>query len=565
MSVTTYSEYWQARSAELGTSAAGRNIAYEAVTRHVREGRGERVALRFVSSGVSMTYADLDEASDRFANALGDLGIGSGERVFTVLGRREELYVTVLGALKAKCVVSPLFAAFGPAPIRERMAIGEGAAVVTTGQMLDRKIASIRDDLPALRHVIVVDRETRADASHFRDLVDAASPDHEIPATAPDDPALLHFTSGTTGTPKGAMHVHDAVVAHRATAQIALGLRPDDVYWCTADPGWVTGTSYGIVAPLVLGAEMVVDEAEFEAERWYRTLQDHRVNVWYTAPTAIRMLMRAGDELARGFDLSALRTVASVGEPLHAEAVAWAETVLGLPIHDTWWQTETGAIMIANPAGEAPSPGSMGVALPGTTAVVIERTDKGDLRRDETGALVMAAEGASGELALRTPWPSMFRAYINEPERYDRCFVDGWYLTGDLVRRNGDGRFWFVGRGDDVIKSSGHLIGPFEVERVLMRHPAVVEAGVIGRPDPVAGEVVKAFVSLRAGFDPSDDLRAEILGFARKALGPAVAPRDIEFDNALPKTKSGKILRRLLRARELGEAVGDVSTLEVQR
>jgi acetyl-CoA synthetase len=394
-------------------------------------------------------------------------------------------------------------------------------------------------------------------------LLDAASDRYEIPPTDPEDMALLHFTSGTTGTPKGAVHVHDAVVAHYATGAFALDLHPDDVFWCTADPGWVTGTSYGIVAPLVHGVTCVVDEAEFDADRWYGILAEQRVTVWYTAPTAVRMLMKIGPAAIGGRDLSGLRFVASVGEPLHPEAVLWGVEHLGLPIHDNWWQTETGGIMIANYRAMPVKPGSMGRPLPGIDAAILRRDDHGDVVVDADGhAVVVDAPEADGELALRPGWPSMFRGYLGEPSRYARCFVGGWYRTGDLARRDADGYFWFVGRADDVIKSAGHLIGPFEVERTLMEHPAVAEAGVIGVPDPIAGEVVKAFVVLRPGHEPTDALRRELLGYARRRLGAAVAPRAVDFRPELPETRSGKIMRRVLRARELGLPEGDLSTLE---
>jgi acetyl-CoA synthetase len=309
------------------------------------------------------------------------------------------------------------------------------------------------------------------------------------------------------------------------------------------------------VAPLTHGLTSIVDEAEFDAERWYRTLERERVSVWYTAPTAVRMLMKAGAGLAQRFDLSALRFVASVGEPLNPEAVVWGQEAFGLPIHDNWWQTETGGIMIANFAALEIRPGSMGLPLPGVEAGIVERQRDGSLRE-------IAEAAVQGELALRPGWPSMFRAYLGEPERYAKCFSQGWYLTGDLVRRDADGYYWFVGRADDVIKSSGHLIGPFEVESALMEHPAVAEAGVIGKPDPVVGETVKAFVSLRQGYADSDALRSELLGHARKKLGAAVAPKEIAVLPSLPRTRSGKIMRRLLKARELGLPEGDLSTLE---
>ncbi len=393
-------------------------------------------------------------------------------------------------------------------------------------------------------------------------LLDAAPDRYDIGPTDAEDMALLHFTSGTTGTPKGAVHVHDAVVAHHATGRFALDLHPDDVFWCTADPGWVTGTSYGIVAPLAHGVTSIVDEGEFDATRWYATLAEQRVTVWYTAPTAVRMLMKIGTEVATGFDLSTLRFVASVGEPLNPEAVVWGEEALGLPIHDNWWQTETGGIMIANLRAMNVKPGSMGRPLPGIDAVILRRDEQGEIVVRDGCAELVDEPDAEGELALRPGWPSMFRGYLHEEARYAACFAGGWYRSGDLARRDADGYFWFVGRADDVIKSAGHLIGPFEVESALMEHPSVAEAGVIGIPDPIAGAVVKAFVVLRPGVVRSEELRKELVGFGRARLGAAVAPREIDFRDDLPKTRSGKIMRRLLRARELGLPEGDLSTLE---
>jgi acetyl-CoA synthetase len=369
--------------------------------------------------------------------------------------------------------------------------------------------------------------------------------------------AVLHFTSGTTGRPKGAVHVHGAVLTHYLTGKLALDLHPDDVFWCTADPGWVTGTSYGIIAPLVNGVTNLVDEGEFDAQRWYRILAEQRVSVWYTAPTAIRMLMKSGTDLARGHDLGRLRFLASVGEPLNPDVV-WGQAAFGLPFHDNWWQTETGGIMIANYAALDIKPGSMGRPLPGVEAALVRRTRLG-------GIEVIEEPNQEGELALRMGWPSMFRGYLHEGTRYRKCFSDGFYLSGDLARRDSDGYFWFVGRADDLINSAGHLIGPFEVESILMEHPAVVEAGVIGKPDPVAMEIVKAFVALKPGYEASQALRRELLALTRKHLGVAVAPREIDFQASLPKTRSGKIMRRLLKNRELGLAEGDLSTLEEEK
>ncbi|HEX6104614.1 MAG TPA: acetate--CoA ligase, partial [Gemmatimonadales bacterium] len=439
-----------------------------------------------------------------------------------------------------------------------RLAIGEAAALVTTESLYRRKVEGIRKSLPGLSHVLLVGEDgKRTEVPGTLDLytlLDQVSEDLVISPTDPDDPALLHFTSGTTGTPKGALHVHGAVVMHHLTGRLALDLHQDDIFWCTADPGWVTGTSYGIIAPLTNGVTSIVDAAEFDAERWYRIIQEQRVTVWYTAPTAIRMLMKAGTGLARKYDLSSLRFLASVGEPLNPEAVVWSQGAFGTPFHDNWWQTETGGIMIANYASLPVRPGSMGKPLPGISAAIV--------RRSGAAVEVIERPGEQGELAIRTPWPSMFRGYWGEPERYARCFAGGFYLTGDLARRDADGYYWFVGRADDVIKTSGHLVGPFEVESVLLEHAAVAEAGVIGRPDPVAGEIIKAFVSLRDGYAPDEVLRRDLLALARRRLGAAIAPKEIAFCASLPKTRSGKIMRRLLKARELGLPEGDLSTLE---
>ena len=554
-----------------GLPGGGLNIAYEAVDRHVAHGRADRVALRFLGpDGVDreLTYGALSDLTRRFDGVLAALGVGAGDRVFGLLPRRPELYVAMLGTLRHRAVFCPLFSAFGPEPVRQRLDLGTGRVLVTTASLYRRKVAPVRDRLPELTHVLVAgpgsDRIADPGVLDLDALLRDAPDPGPVPPTSPEDWSLLHFTSGTTGTPKGVVHVHQAVVAHHATARLVLDLHDDDVFWCTADPGWVTGTSYGVIAPLTCGVTSVVDEEEFDADRWYAILEEQHVTVWYTAPTALRMLMRAGAERARRRDLSGLRHVASVGEPLNPEVVVWGTEALGRVIHDTWWQTETGAIMVANYAAAEVRPGSMGRPVPGIDVALISRDGQGEPLLHEDGSPQLVTEpDAEGELAIRSPWPSMMRGYLDDEPRYRRCFVGGWYRSGDLARIDSDGWVWFVGRGDDVIKSAGHLIGPFEVESALMEHPAVAEAGVIGVPDPVAGEVVKAFVSLTPEYEPTEELRLELVGFARKVLGPAVAPREIDFRDDLPKTRSGKIMRRLLKARELGLPEGDLSTLEV--
>ena len=533
------------------------NIGFEAVDRHVEQGHGDQVALIWLSKTderKAISYRDLADMSSRFANLLYAHGQTKGARVFVAMGRRPELYAAALGTLKAGMVFTPLFAAFGPEPIRTRMEIGDANVLVTTKSLYKRKIAAWRDEIPSLQLVLIVGDDAPQGCVALGPALDDASPDFQAVRTQPEDPALIHFTSGTTGKPKGAVHVHEAVLYHAMSGRYALELQPGVTYWCTADPGWVTGTTYGIISPLVNRVTMIVDEAEFNLDRWYGILEQEQVAIWYSAPTAIRMMMRAGKEATEDFDFSALQFLASVGEPLNPEAVIWSNEVFGLPFHDNWWQTETGGIMIANTRAQDIKPGSMGKPMPGIHAGIVEK-DSGGLRELKDGEI--------GELALRPGWPSMMRTYLHEQARYDKCFQDGWYLSGDLAMRDADGYFWFVGRADDLIKSSGHLIGPFEVESALIEHGSVAEAAAIGIPDETAGEVVKAYVTLNPGQIPSEELERDIRGLARKRLGAAVAPREIVFRETLPKTRSGKIMRRLLKARELGLPEGDISTLEV--
>jgi len=562
---------WQAVQKAFNGLPAGKglNIAYEAVDRHAQGQRAHQVALRWLGAEGAVrefTYIDLQEQSNRFANVLQQLQVGKGDRVFVLAGRIPELYIAALGTLKNTSVFCPLFSAFGPEPIFQRLQRGDAKVLVTTARLFNQKVAKLLDRLPTLAYVLLADA-TEAEVAAPADarvlslpqLMAAAATKFTIPPTAPEDMAVLHFTSGTTGMPKGAIHVHNAIYTHYITGQYVLDLHPGDVFWCTADPGWVTGTSYGIIAPLLHGVVNIVDEADFNAERWYQILAEQKVTVWYTAPTAIRRLMRLDLRPREQYDLSNLRLIHSVGEPLNPEAVAWGMDKLGLPIHDNWWQTETGGIMIANYAAMEIRPGSMGRPLPGIEAAIVRRF------KDEDGTpriTVITEPNVDGDLALKPGWPSMFRGYLHDEERYHKCFVDGWYLTGDLARRDQDGYFWFIGRADDIIKTAGHMVGPFEVESALLEHPAVAEAGVIGKPEPTIGELVKAFVALKPGVAASDKLRLELLGFGRQKLGSAVAPKEIEFVELLPRTRSGKIMRRLLKAREMGLPLGDTSTLE---
>ena len=532
------------------------NLTYLAIDRHVDSPRRDKIALYWEGKNGEMesyTFGKLSELTSKFANVLAGLGLAKGDRVFTLMGRIPEVYIALFGSLKFGAIVGPLFADFGPDPVRDRLQ-DSGAKVLVTTPALRDHIASIIPELTDLKHLIIVERDGQYTGQtgdlNYQELMSNAPVDFPNIRTGANDYSIMHYTSGTTGKPKGAVHVHYGAVQHYATGKWVLDFHEDDIYWCTADPGWVTGTSYGMSAPWTNGVSQVVYEGGFRASVWYSIIEKYKVSVWYTAPTAIRMLMKAGNKVAEKHGLKSLRHICSVGEPLNPEAVMWGLKVFHQPIHDNWWQTETGAILIANYPFMKVRPGSMGKPIPGITATIL------DTNYNEV------PPGKEGYLAIWPSWPSMFQTYWNNPDLYQSRFQNGWYITGDNARRDIDGYFWFVGRADDVINTAGHLVGPFEVESALIEHPAVAEAGVIGKPDPIAMEVVKAFVALNDGYQPTSELRRELIQFARHKLRAAVAPREIEFIASLPKTRSGKIMRRLLKAQELGLPLGDTSTLE---
>lgn len=559
---------WDEMRKELNFAADGptANISYMCVDRHLQyPGMANKVALKFIDkkgSITSITFLDLQKRANKMANVLSTLAPNKGDAVFALLPRVPDLYYTALGCWRNLNVFGPLFSAFGPDPILSRLKIGKARILVTTLGYYKKKVLPIRSELKELTYILLIDSLENGSAEKLGEgviflssLMEKANEKFIVRPTKPEDVATYHFTSGTTGFPKGAIHVHEALLMHYMTGKYVLDFHPFDVYWCTADPGWVTGTSYGIISPLVCGVTSLIDEGEFNTKRWCRILQDQQVSIWYTAPTAIRMLMKAGKEVIENYSFKNLRFVASVGEPLNPEAIRWGQENLKMLIHDNWWQTETGGIMIANFPSMEIKLGSMGKPLPGIEVDILRSKEDGLYEK-------VSSPEEKGILAIKTPWPSMFRGFIGDPERYDKCFFGNYYLTGDLAKRDQDGYFWFIGRSDDVIKTAGHLIGPFEVESVLMEHPAVAEAGVIGLPDLVAMNIIKAFVSLKKGYVGDDKLKTEIMVLARKKLGSTVAPKEIQFLPSLPKTRSGKIMRRLLRARELGLPEGDTSTLE---
>ncbi|MEW9104161.1 acetate--CoA ligase [Paenibacillus sp.] len=528
------------------------NMAYEAIDRHVANGRGEKVAL-YYSDAVrdeAYTYAELIRKTNQFANVLRNLGIQKGERIFIFMPRTPELYVSLLGSLKIGAVVGPLFEAFMETAVKDRLEDSAAVAIVTTPALVHRVP---RSELPALKHVILVGDEIEVEDGivDFHAEMSTASEEAEVEWLQREDGLIIHYTSGSTGKPKGVYHVQNAMIQHYHTGNVVLDLKEDDIYWCTADPGWVTGTSYGIFAPWLNGATNVVRGGRFSPQDWYSTIEKYKVSVWYSAPTAFRMLMGAGDDVISSFNLSSLRHILSVGEPLNPEVVRWGMKVYNHRIHDTWWMTETGGQLICNYPAMAIKPGSMGRPVPGIEAAIID--DQGN----ELPPFRM------GNLAIRTPWPSMMRKVWNNPAKYEEYFrLIGWYVSGDSAYMDDEGYFWFQGRIDDVINTSGERVGPFEVESKLVEHPAVAEAGVIGKPDPMRGEIIKAFISLREGYTPSEELKADIAKFVKEGLSAHASPREIEFKDKLPKTRSGKIMRRVLKAWELSLPTGDLSTIE---
>ena len=549
---------WEDIEKELGLDIKGGiNIATNAIDAHADGRRKDKTALYWEGAGgerKKYTFTELARESNRVGNMLKSLGVKKGDRVFVFLPRIPELYISIIGIAKIGAVTGPMFSAFGPEAIRDRLK-DSGATVLITDSSLRERVHQVREELPELKTVVVLrtaeDEKPRKGELRYEEEIEKASHDLKVEPMSPEDPFYMLYTSGTTGRPKGVVHVHNDMLSHYITTRWVLDLHEEDVYWCSADPGWVTGTVYGLWGPWLNGVSQVVFEGRYDAERWYSVMEYYGVTVWYTAPTALRMLMKAGDGPVKKCDLSSLRYICSVGEPLNPEVIRWGMDVYGLCIHDTWWQTETGAIMITNYPSVPVRPGSMGKPFPGTRAAIIDAQGK-ELR-----------PGSSGILALKPGWPSMMHSIWQDEKRYNEYFkISGWYTTGDTAHMDKDGYFWFIGRADDVIMTAGHRVGPFEVESVLVEHKAVAEAGVIGKPDSERGQIIKAFLVLREGFSPSDNLKEDIKQFIKHRLSAHAYPREIDFCQSVPKTRSGKIMRRLLKARELGLPEGDLSTLE---
>lgn len=550
----TYKNFdWKTVEKEFTWSQTGKvNMAYEAIDRHAESDIKDKIALYYSDANrdEQYTFAQMKANSNRAANVLKSVGVEKGDRVFIFMPRTPELYFSVLGTIKLGGIVGPLFEAFMEAAVKDRLEDSGAKVLITTPELLERVPLA---ELPELETVLVVGENVKEEGQikDFMKMFNEASEECEITWVDREDGLILHYTSGSTGKPKGVLHVHNAMIQQYQTARWVLDLQDDDIFWCTADPGWVTGTSYGIFGPWLCGVSNVIRGGRFSPDDWYSTIEKYKVTVWYSAPTAFRMLMSAGEDVIKKYDLSSVRHVLSVGEPLNPEVVRWGVKVLGLRIHDNWWMTETGAQLISNYPSMPIKPGSMGKPIPGIEAAIID--DQGNI----------LPPNRMGNLAIKKGWPSMMRQIWNNKEKYDSYFeVEGWYISGDSAYMDEDGYFWFQGRVDDVIMTAGERVGPFEVESKLIEHPAVAEAGVIGKPDPVRGEIIKAFIALRDGYEQSDELIEEIREFVKKGLAAHAAPREIEFRDKLPKTRSGKIMRRVLKAWELDLPTGDLSTME---
>ncbi len=530
------------------------NIGHICTRQQCDLGNSKRIAMRWIHAENlkrdDYTFSQLESESNRFANMLLNLGLREGDIIFTFLPKMPEQFIAFLGILKIKAIAGTLFSNFGVEALADRLTAAK--AIITKGSLL-KKVLQVAGSVPSIQKIIVVDsdEESAPNVISYRKWMACSSDSYSTPPTSSETPSVLHYTSGSTGKPKGVLHVHESILSQLSSSLEIFQLKQDDIFWCTADQGWVTGTSYGIIGPWSLGVTQIHYGGVFDAGKWFELLERERVTVWYTAPTALRMLMREPPEFYKRFNLECLETIFSVGEPLNPEIIHWSRRVLGKDIHDTWFQTETGSIMISNRPGLLIKPGSMGKPLQNITAVILD--DEGTAQ----------SIGKSGNLCLKPGWSSMFRTYFKSETAYQEKFRHGHYFTGDTAYQDSDGYFWFQGRSDDVINTAGHLVSPFEVESSLLELPEIAESGVVGVPDDMLFEKIVAFVCLKSGISWSRELELKIRIHVSNRLSSTATPQEIRVVDSIPKNKSGKIMRRVLKAQYSGNDLGDTSTLEI--
>ncbi len=530
------------------------NVGYLCSTAHTQSGNGDAVALRVVHiDGTSHTYSyrDLDTHSNRVANCLSGLGFARQDVVFTLLGKSFEQSSCLLAALKLELITGTLYTNFGEQALLDRLSDSHVKGIFTQTRHLS-KLQALLPKLPSLKYVLLTDLP-----QHLSDrilsldlLLRDSSPDYHTPITPAHTPSLLHYTSGSTGKPKGVLHKHNSIILQTLTSREVLQLNPDEIFWCTADPGWVTGVSYGIIGPMSLGVTQIYYEGGYSPHQWLALLINEKVTIWYTAPTALRMLMQEPNTIFSGKSFPDLKYIFSVGEPLNPHVASWATSHFDTPVFDTYFQTETGSIMIANTPLLTVKPGSMGTPIQHISAEVLD---------DQGKAL---PPGTVGHLCIKAGWDSMFIAYLNFTDLYQGRFLNGYYFTGDKAYKDPDGYFWFCGRNDDIINTAGHLVSPFEIESALLEIPEVSDAAVTAAHDDLLFEKVIAFIRLRNSvvYDPSLALKIQL--HVSRTVSPVAVPVDIIIRDSIPKNKSGKIMRRYLRAAYEGRDPGDISTLD---
>jgi len=536
---------WEDVKSEFSWPHTGKiNIAHEAIDRHAEDlVRGQRCCLNFEAEDrkEKITYDQMRRLSNKFANVLGKCGVKKGDRVFIFLPRCPEYYIAMVGCAKVGAIFGPLFEALMQETLRERLGDSEASVLVTTPKLAARVPFA---GLPNLRHIIFVGAGNitlKENEWNWDEEMAEASAKCDIEWVDLEAPLYLIYAFSSSGQPKGVVHVHNDMIGYLMTARWVLDLKADDILWTTADPGWVTGTVYSAFAPWLCGVEVFVRGGSYNTESWCRSIESNRITVLYTAPTFFRRLKSKGDEFLKRFDLSSIRHLLSVGEPLPSEVVYWAKRVFKVPVHDTWWMTETGMIMIANYPSVPIKPGAIGKPVPGIKAAVI------DFQGEELPPLTL------GELAIQKGWPAMLRQIWRDVDRLKEYFpLDPWFVTGDTAYMDDDGYFYYQGRNDDLVKVAGVVVGPTEMEDALRRHPAVMDAGIIAKHDPLKGNSIKAFISLKPGVPPSDDLKREITDFVKKTFSPRIAPKEIEFRPKIPRSEEGFIIRRVLKAWELG-------------